>query len=66
MSRWNGPSMRPAAAPSTVVALSRDVAADVAFQRGVDVAAAGKLQHRETGEDWKSVPYLFTSCAAIA
>ena len=61
MSRWERPVDEAAGGiASTMVALQPgDVAAYVAFQRGVNVAAAGKLQHRETVEYWKSAPYLF-------
>ena len=61
MSRWERPvDDATGGVSSTAVALEPgDVAAYVAFQRGVNVAAAGKLQHRETVEYWKSAPYLF-------
>jgi hypothetical protein len=61
MSRWQRPTDNQRTEIRRLVPKADDVAAYLAFQGAVDVAAASvKLHHRQTVEYWKSAPYLMS------
>ena len=61
MSRWQRPTDDQRTEIRRLVPETDDVAAYLAFQGAVDIAAASvKVHHRQTVEYWKSAPYLMS------